>query len=67
MPLNKVTKPSMKLGNLYHLEYLDCCLHRQCYTHNVSVDTPFGLLQVYYIEFGNLQKTSKLTYAGRLF
>ena len=37
----------MKRDNYYYLEYLDYCPYLYCYNHNVSVDTSFGLLQVF--------------------
>ena len=36
--------------NLYDLEYSDYFLYLQCYIHNVSADTSFGLLQTFYVE-----------------
>ena len=34
----------------YYLEYLDYLPHLYCYTHNVSADMSFGLLQVFHVE-----------------
>ena len=44
------------LSLFYHLEYSDNCLHLYCYTHNVSVDMSFGLLQVLHINLGSQQR-----------
>ena len=56
LPLISVIKPD----NFHHLKYSDYCLHLHWYAYKVSVDTPFGLLQVYYIKFGSLQNQINL-------
>ena len=38
----------MKSDNFYHIEYSDYHLHLHCYTHNVSANMSFGLLQVFH-------------------
>ena len=40
----------------YYLEYSDCWPHLCCYTHNVSTDKSFGLLQVFHVSFESLQR-----------
>ena len=49
----------MKLDDIYHLEYLDDCLHLYFYTHNISDNMYFGLLQVFHVELGSLQLNLK--------
>ena len=43
----------IKVDNFYHLEY---CFHFHCYTHNVSADISFGLLQVFHVELESLHR-----------
>ena len=43
----------------YYLEYSDY-YYLYCYTHNVSVDMSFGLLQVFHVELGSQHRTSNL-------
>ena len=61
----------MKLGNVYHFELLDNCLHLYDYTHNVLADASFGLFQIFHVELGNPYRTSNRThyliYGGGLF
>ena len=55
----------------HHLEYSDFCLHLPCYTHNVSDDMSFTILQVFHVKFKSLHKTSNQTlysiHTARLF
>ena len=51
----------MNHDNFYLLEYLDCWPHFYCYSHNVSTDMSFGILQVFHVEFGCLNTTSNWT------
>ena len=37
------------MKSFYHLEYSYYCLYIYCYTHNVSVEAHFGLLQVIHV------------------
>ena len=47
----------MKLDNFYHSRFSDYCLHRYYNIHKVSADVSSGILQVFFLEFGNLHRT----------
>ena len=51
-----------KPDDFYHLEYSENSLYLHYYTYNVSADTPFGLLQVYYVELKKQHWTSNWTF-----
>ena len=59
IPLSsKIVKANLKdQTDLYHLGFLDYCLHLYCYFHKVSANMSSGFLQVF-VELGNFDRTT---------
>ena len=51
----------MKLDNFHHLEYSYYWPHLYCFTHNVSTDMSFVLLQVFHVKLRSPHRNSNWT------